>query len=299
MDRECHGRMLRRWQFDLVIAAIQFARPRIIPLETRQNSCEMPGKFVAGERDLIKRNIVAVFVSVLSLCSCAPPPQTTQTVTPVTAAPNQPVNMAVLAQHAQAGDDKSAILLAFLYYRVGNAAAAFNWVQLAANRGNAPAEALLCNAYTRGLGVPQDYSMALKLCRLAVDKNDGLGMNNLAYLYEHGFGVPANLVEADDLYRRGAMLGNVVAQDSLGRFYEHGLGGPVDRQLAYFWDSLAAARLVGPEQMIVAGRRDAMAALLSPAEVAALQGAASKWKPGTEPPAGHAVHPAADRSRSL
>lgn len=134
---------------------------------------------------------------------------------------------------------------------------------------------------------------------MAAEQNDAAGLNNLAYLYERGLGVPADLNKAATLYRRSAMQGNPVAQESLGRFYQQGIGGPVDHRLAYFWDSLAAAKLIGPAMLIAARRRDEMAALLPPGIVAGLQSAATNWKPGTDPPAGHPLHRASSTYPSL
>ena len=54
-----------------------------------------------------------------------------------------------------------------------------------------------------------------------------------------------------------------------------------------------------PAMPVVAKRRDDMAALLSSDVLIVLQAAATQWKPGTEPPAGHPVRPASAMAHSL
>lgn len=241
---------------------------------------------------MIKSKLIAALAPAAIACACAQPPQSA-TFAPPAPAPVAAANqVATLVSRAQNGDNQAAVILAALNLKVGNTIEAAKWLRLAADRGFPAGEGGLGHLYTFGLGVPQDYSLALKYSRMAADQNDAIGLNNMGYLYERGLGVPVQPTEAARMYRRAAMLGNASAQDNLGRCYETGIGVPVDRQLAYFWDNVAAAKLVGPELVATARRRDALLASLPPDAVARLQSAATNWKPGTEPPAGHPISPA-------
>jgi TPR repeat protein len=247
---------------------------------------------------LIKSRLIAALAPAVIACACAlpPPSATVTTSSPVTVV--QPNQFVVLANRAQNGDNQAAIILAALNLKAGNTMEAAKWLRMAADRGFPPGEAGLGHLYAFGLGVPQDYSLALKYSRMAADQNDGIGLNNMGYLYEHGLGVPAQPAEAAGMYRRAAMQGNPVGQDNLGRCYEQGIGVPVDHQLGYFWDSLAASHAMGPELAIVVRRRDSLLASLPPDVVTRLQSAATNWKPGTEPPPGHPISPVAAGAHS-
>jgi predicted aspartyl protease len=87
--------------------------------------------------------------------------------------------------------------------------------RLAAAQGNAFAQVSLGAMYGRGLGVPQNYSEAIRLYRLAVAQGDAYAQNNLGFMYQHGRGVPQNSSEAIRLYRLAAAQGNADAQASL------------------------------------------------------------------------------------
>ena len=163
---------------------------------------------------------IAALIATSVVAACSQPPPSAFVATP--AAASVPNGVATLMTRAREGDDQAAVLLAGAYYRIGNAAEAFKWLQVAANRGYALGQAGLGHAYTFGFGVPQDYSLALKYNRLAADQNDATGLNNLAYLYERGLGLPVDLTEATGLYRRAAMQGNAFAQQALGIIYQQG-----------------------------------------------------------------------------
>jgi TPR repeat protein len=225
-------------------------------------------------------------VAVVSLGACTQPSSGSYVHSDKPATPAVAGN---LAERARMGDNAAAMILAGALYRAGNPTEAFNWTKLAADRGWADAQAGLGKLYTFGTGVPQDYSLALKYCRMSAEQNNAAGLNNLAYLYERGLGVSVDPVQARAYYRRSALQGDVFAQSSLGRFNEEGIGGPMNLELAYFWDSLAASKLTGTSLVNAVQRREAVANRLSADTVAALQKSASVWKPGTEPPTGKVV----------
>lgn len=229
--------------------------------------------------------IIAVLAPIMLVLGCTTPRETIAIVAPQPAngAGAQP-SLAALSSQAQNGDDAAAMRLADVYYRAGRAVDAVKWMKLAAERGSAAGQAGMGRAYTLGIGVPQDYSLALKYNQLAVDQNGAAGLNNLAFQYSHGFGVPVDPDKASKLFRRSAMQGDVFAQSALGNLYAEGTGVPKNSHLAYFWNSLAATGLTSTSLEVVAKRRDAIAATLPPGVLASLQTAATNWTPGTEPP---------------
>jgi TPR repeat protein len=63
------------------------------------------------------------------------------------------------------------------------------YYRLAAEQGNAGAEANLAFMYRRGRGATQDYSEALKWYRLAAQQGDWPAQSNLGSMYSKGQGV--------------------------------------------------------------------------------------------------------------
>jgi TPR repeat protein len=80
--------------------------------------------------------------------------------------------------------------------------------------------------------------------------------------------------EAVKWYRRAAEQGNADAQATLGFRYERGQGVPQDYVLADMWLSLAAAK--GYQ---CADKCDALAAKMTPEQIAEAQRLAREWKP--------------------
>lgn len=66
-------------------------------------------------------------------------------------------------------------------------------------------------------------------------ENGSAAMCNLADKYEHGLGVPQEFQLALDWYRKSAAKGNCVAQYSLGNMYKKGLGVQPDIAEAFEW----------------------------------------------------------------
>jgi TPR repeat protein len=93
--------------------------------------------------------------------------------------------------------------------------------------------------YHDGQGVPQNDAEALKWYRLAADQGNAQAQANLGIMYEKGQGVPRNAAEAMRWYRLAADLGNPRAQSGLGAMYADGQGDYVN---AYMWFTLSAAQ---------------------------------------------------------
>ncbi|MCY4443056.1 MAG: SUMF1/EgtB/PvdO family nonheme iron enzyme [Deltaproteobacteria bacterium] len=82
--------------------------------------------------------------------------------------------------------------------------------------------------------------------------------------------------EALAQWRGAADAGDRRAMLALGRLYLKGLGAPQDYVLAHMWFNLAASR----GEMAALKERDALAAKMTPQQVAAAQDQARAWRPG-------------------
>jgi hypothetical protein len=115
--------------------------------------------------------------------------------------------------------------------------------KLAAERGNAAAQANLGTFYRDGRGgLPQDDREAARLYKLAAERGNAAAQANLATFYRDGRGgLPQDDREAARLYKLAADQGNAFGQSNLGTFYESGRGGlPQDDREAARLYKLAA-----------------------------------------------------------
>ena len=194
---------------------------------------------------------------------------------------------------------------------------AVKWYRLAADQGDAAAQTSLGAKYQKGRGVPQSDAEALRWFRKAADQGDGGAQFNLGLMYLDGYGVPHSDAEAagwfrkaadqgyaDAQYNLGVMYhdghgvpqrsdaeavrwwrkaaeqGYALAQYNLGSMYHDGHGVPQDYVSAHMWLNLAAA---SGEQR-AAQRRDAVARLMTPAQIAEAQKLEHEWKPTKQRP---------------
>jgi TPR repeat protein len=155
-------------------------------------------------------------------------------------------------------------------------AEAVRWYRKAAEQGNADAEMWLGAMYVDGrAGLAQDYAEAVKWYRRAAEQGNANAEMWLGVMYDAGLsGLAQDHAEAVKWYRRAAEQGNANAQATLGFRYERGQGVPLDYVLADMWLSLAAAK--GYQ---CADKCDALAAKMTPAQIAEAQRLAREWKP--------------------
>jgi TPR repeat protein len=132
--------------------------------------------------------------------------------------------------------------------------------------------------YHDGLGVPQDYAAAIKWYRLAADEGNANAQAGLASMYAEGQGVPQDYAAAIEWYRLAADQGNANAQYNLGTMYARGEGLPRDNIRAHMWLNLSAAQ----GEQDAAESRDRVARGMTPAQIAQAQKLAREWKPGAE-----------------
>ena len=116
---------------------------------------------------------------------------------------------------------------------------ALKWLQMAAEQGNAKAQSKLGAMYDIGLEVPQDRLEAMKWWRLAAEQGDVFAQYNLGAIYDHGKVVPQDFEAAVKWYRLAAEQGNVFAQEKLAWKYILGEGVPQDDVLAHMWLDIA------------------------------------------------------------
>ena len=126
------------------------------------------------------------------------------------------------------------------------------------------------SAYNR-----QDYVTAVQMWRPIADLGDADAQFALGVAYDNGQGVPKDYVQAVKWYRLAADQGNAKAQTNLGVAYAAGQGVPKDYTLAYMWSNLGAAG--GNE--LGGKNRDAVAALMTSAQIGEAQRLSREWKP--------------------
>ena len=129
-------------------------------------------------------------------------------------------------------------------------------------------------------GVPQDYQLALKWHKLAVEKGDAEAQFKTGVLYENGIGLPKDIQLAAKWFRRAAEQGDTDAQFKTGVNYANGIGVPKDYALAYKWFNLAAAKGVKKASKW----RDELAKKMTPSQIQEAQKLARNFKPKKEKP---------------
>ena len=101
---------------------------------------------------------------------------------------------------------------------------AISYFRRAAEKGHAGAQNGLGKCYFYGHGVAKNVSEAVRLFKLSAEKGDAGGQCSLGYCYEAGVGVTKNITEAVRLYRLAAGQDDSRGQVCLGYCYEDGVG---------------------------------------------------------------------------
>jgi TPR repeat protein len=118
--------------------------------------------------------------------------------------------------------------------------------------------------------------------RKAAEQGDVKAQYNIGQLYRHGCGVERDDGEASVWYRKAADQDYADAQHNFGLMYKNGLGVPRDNVRAYMWLDLAASKSTGGNQEKFTASRDALAASMTPEQIAKAQRLAHEWVPGAE-----------------
>lgn len=151
-----------------------------------------------------------------------------------------PAAAAEFLQHAaQAGDAMAQALYAQLLLDgkgVGrDREAAQHWFQLAAHAGHVMAMNMLGRCCEFGWGRTIDVELAAVWYRRAADHGLDWGMYNPAHLHASGSGVSKDQARAYALYHRAADLGHAKSMGIVGRYHEQGWEVPADADAAFDW----------------------------------------------------------------
>lgn len=151
--------------------------------------------------------------------------------------------------------------------------AAATWYRRAAESGIAVAQYRLGSLYERGRGIAKDRDSAVRWYRQAAEQGNLGAMHNLAVMLSEK-GQASSTAEAMDWFRAAADLGVKDSQYNLGVIFARGLGSAADLPEAYKWFALAAAQ--GDDD--AAQRRDDVALLLQPDQLAAARAGVTAWR---------------------
>ncbi len=114
----------------------------------------------------------------------------------------------------------------------------------------------------------------LETLKTKARRGNTTAQTNLGGMYYYGQGVAQDYGEALQWYRLAAAQGLAKAQAALGDMYGFGQGVAQDYIQAYTWWSLAAAI-----DTTAANKRDKVAKMMTPAQIAAAQRLVQEWKP--------------------
>ena len=187
---------------------------------------------------------------------------------------------------AEEGDADAQWELAIAYYTgdlfehvLQDNAEAVKWHRKAADAGNAGAQYTLGTEYAVGEVVPQDDAEALRWFLKAAEQGHADAQDRLGFMYAHGHGVPQDCAESVRWCRKAAEQAFADAQYNLGIAYYTGDGVLQDYVQAHMWTNLAASLATGDDQKRYSSARDAVAAKMTPQQIAEAQGLAREWKP--------------------
>lgn len=202
------------------------------------------------------------------------------------AAPSAPaLNVALVKRDAAKGDLVAAFALGKQYAEgIGvrsDLALAAEWYQRAAKGGLAIAQYRIGSLYERGEGVKRDPAAAESWYRKASAAGNARATHNLAVMVSEGANGDADYVAAAHLFIEAADMGVADSQYNLGVLYARGLGMKVDLIQSYKWFALAAQQ----GDVDAGNRRDEVAKVLSPAELASARAAVQAFAPKPLDPA--------------
>ncbi|MDB5539771.1 MAG: sel1 repeat family protein [Devosia sp.] len=92
-----------------------------------------------------------------------------------------------------------------------------------AEKGDAPAQTLIAEIYSKGLGVPENLASAASWYGLASKNGDPLATFELAMAYQDGRGVTKDRKRAAELFKTAADAGNMMAKYNLGLLHVEGV----------------------------------------------------------------------------
>lgn len=160
-------------------------------------------------------------------------------------APNPDAGLPLYARAADLGNAGAAKDLGDIY-RFGqygvpqDYALARRWYRRAMEMGEADSIAALGYMSEMGQGGPKDEAEARRLYRIASDRGSGWGAENLGVMLQTGGGGPKDEVAAARFIRLAVDRGQTSAMRRLGDYYRNGTGVERDVQMAIAWYRKAA-----------------------------------------------------------
>jgi uncharacterized protein len=124
--------------------------------------------------------------------------------------------------------------------------------------------------------------IALGLYRTAAEQGFPEAEFNVGVMHDVGLGTPEDQATAAAWYRKAAEKGHPHAQFTLGNKYAYGEGVPQDYVMAHLWLNLAAAGYPALEieaRNDAIQRRETVAKLMTPSQLADAHRLAREWKP--------------------
>ena len=125
------------------------------------------------------------------------------------------------------------------------------WLPMA-EAGNAEAQNNVGYMYEEGLGVPQNYLLAMNWYRQAADNGLAAAQHNMGMLYHHGYGVAENLGEAFRWFKMAADQELAESEYMLALAFENGEGTELDYVEAKRLFLSAARKNYVPAQLMYA-----------------------------------------------
>ena len=154
-----------------------------------------------------------------------------------------------------------------------DAARAFALYKAAAERGLAPSQYRLGQAYEKGYGTEIDLGAARRWYGVAAEAGNASAMHNLAVLYAMGADGARDVTLAGRWFTEAANLGITDSQYNLGILHAQGSGVSEDLVESYKWFD-AAAKGGDADAGI---KRDEVGGALSPSQLAAAKARAAAW----------------------
>jgi TPR repeat protein len=108
----------------------------------------------------------------------------------------------------------------------------FRLIKIAAEKGLEVAMMNIAVLASNGRGTPVDYPTAAEFLQKAADIGNADAAYQLAQFYLHGWGVPQNKSRAFQLFQQASSAGYAPARTALARCFEEGIGTEVDLQTA-------------------------------------------------------------------
>lgn len=162
---------------------------------------------------------------------------------------------------------------------------AAQWYEKAAVQGLAPAQYRLASLFEKGRGVEKDLEKAKLWYTKAAGAGNAKAMHNLAVLHAEGASGTPNFEEAAKWFEAAAGYGVPDSLFNLGILYARGLGVKKDLISSYKWFGIAANQ--GDRD--AAKKRDDVANLLGPDDLAAARVAVDTFKVKTPEPGANKV----------